>query len=134
MANAVGGATWVSLHHGGGVGIGYSIHAGQVIANLTDKSTLLLWYHYFALVNGNDVPYNVNMSPYAGMVSGDAHNRDLGQELDFIATVPLTARMSILFGYSHFFSGDFYTTATPAVALPHTGDADFFYTQYHVNF
>lgn len=31
MANAVGGATWVSLHHGGGVGIGYSIHAGQVI-------------------------------------------------------------------------------------------------------
>jgi urocanate hydratase len=31
MINAVGGATWVSLHHGGGVGIGYSLHAGQVI-------------------------------------------------------------------------------------------------------
>jgi urocanate hydratase len=31
MINAVGGATWVSLHHGGGVGIGYSMHAGQVI-------------------------------------------------------------------------------------------------------
>jgi urocanate hydratase len=31
MINAVGGATWVSIHHGGGVGIGYSIHAGQVI-------------------------------------------------------------------------------------------------------
>jgi urocanate hydratase len=29
--NAVGGATWVSFHHGGGVGIGYSLHAGQVI-------------------------------------------------------------------------------------------------------
>jgi urocanate hydratase len=29
--NAVGGATWVSLHHGGGVGIGLSIHAGMVI-------------------------------------------------------------------------------------------------------
>ncbi len=29
--NAVGGATWVSLHHGGGVGIGNSIHAGMVI-------------------------------------------------------------------------------------------------------
>jgi urocanate hydratase len=29
--NAVGGATWVSFHHGGGVGIGYSQHAGQVI-------------------------------------------------------------------------------------------------------
>ena len=29
--NAIGGATWVSYHHGGGVGIGYSLHAGQVI-------------------------------------------------------------------------------------------------------
>lgn len=31
MVNAVGGATWVSLHHGGGVGMGYSIHSGMVI-------------------------------------------------------------------------------------------------------
>lgn len=31
MLNAIGGATWVSFHHGGGVGIGYSQHAGQVI-------------------------------------------------------------------------------------------------------
>ncbi|WP_404331956.1 urocanate hydratase [Mesobacillus maritimus] len=31
MINAVGGATWVSLHHGGGVGMGYSIHSGIVI-------------------------------------------------------------------------------------------------------
>ena len=31
MLNAVNGATWVSVHHGGGVGIGYSIHAGMVI-------------------------------------------------------------------------------------------------------
>jgi len=31
MINAIGGATWVSFHHGGGVGIGFSQHAGQVI-------------------------------------------------------------------------------------------------------
>ena len=31
LVNAVSGATWVSFHHGGGVGIGYSQHAGQVI-------------------------------------------------------------------------------------------------------
>jgi urocanate hydratase len=31
LINAVSGATWVSFHHGGGVGIGYSQHAGQVI-------------------------------------------------------------------------------------------------------
>lgn len=31
MANTCGGATWVSFHHGGGVGIGYSQHAGLVL-------------------------------------------------------------------------------------------------------
>ncbi len=41
MLNVASGATWVSLHHGGGVGIGYSIHAGVVIVadgtELADK-------------------------------------------------------------------------------------------------
>ncbi|WP_347548748.1 urocanate hydratase [Pseudalkalibacillus hwajinpoensis] len=31
LINAVGGASWVSFHHGGGVGMGYSLHAGMVI-------------------------------------------------------------------------------------------------------
>ena len=31
LLNAVAGATWVSIHHGGGVGIGYSIHAGMCL-------------------------------------------------------------------------------------------------------
>lgn len=31
LLNTASGATWVSYHHGGGVGIGYSLHAGQVI-------------------------------------------------------------------------------------------------------
>lgn len=31
MSNAAGGATWISFHHGGGVGMGYSQHAGMVI-------------------------------------------------------------------------------------------------------
>ena len=31
LLNAVAGASWVSVHHGGGVGIGYSIHAGMVV-------------------------------------------------------------------------------------------------------
>jgi len=31
MVNIASGATWVSFHHGGGVGMGYSLHAGQVI-------------------------------------------------------------------------------------------------------
>ncbi|MGF7086589.1 urocanate hydratase [Kroppenstedtia sanguinis] len=31
LINAIGGASWVSVHHGGGVGMGYSLHAGMVI-------------------------------------------------------------------------------------------------------
>jgi urocanate hydratase len=39
LLNAVSGASWVSVHHGGGVGIGYSIHAGVVIvADGTDEA------------------------------------------------------------------------------------------------
>src|SRR5687768_17800126 len=37
MLNTASGATWVSIHHGGGVGMGRSIHAGQVtVADGTD--------------------------------------------------------------------------------------------------
>jgi urocanate hydratase len=39
LVNAVNGASWVSFHHGGGVGMGYSMHAGQVIvADGTDEA------------------------------------------------------------------------------------------------
>jgi urocanate hydratase len=39
LVNAVNGASWVSFHHGGGVGIGWSLHAGQVIvADGTDAA------------------------------------------------------------------------------------------------
>jgi urocanate hydratase len=40
LLNTASGASWVSFHHGGGVGIGYSLHAGQVIvADGTDTMT-----------------------------------------------------------------------------------------------
>ncbi len=43
LINTAGGASWVSLHHGGGVGIGYSIHAGMVIvADGTDDAAIRL--------------------------------------------------------------------------------------------
>jgi urocanate hydratase len=39
MLNTASGATWVSLHHGGGVGMGYSLHSGQVVlADGTDDA------------------------------------------------------------------------------------------------
>ena len=38
MVNTASGASWVSFHHGGGVGIGYALHAGQVtVADGTDE-------------------------------------------------------------------------------------------------
>jgi len=43
MANTGGGATWVSFHHGGGVGMGYSQHAGMVVlADGTDRAAACL--------------------------------------------------------------------------------------------
>ena len=43
LLNTSGGATWVSVHHGGGVGIGYSLHAGMVIvADGTDAAAARL--------------------------------------------------------------------------------------------
>ncbi|MEM7657583.1 MAG: urocanate hydratase [Bacteroidota bacterium] len=43
LINTAGGASWVSVHHGGGVGMGYSIHAGQVcVADGTDAAATRL--------------------------------------------------------------------------------------------
>ena len=43
LTNTAGGASWVSLHHGGGVGMGYSIHSGMVIvADGTDEAAARL--------------------------------------------------------------------------------------------
>jgi urocanate hydratase len=43
LLNAVSGATWISVHHGGGVGMGYSIHAGMVVvADGTDDAAARL--------------------------------------------------------------------------------------------
>ncbi|MGA9995181.1 MAG: urocanate hydratase [Pyrinomonadaceae bacterium] len=43
LLNTASGASWVSFHHGGGVGIGYSLHAGQVsVADGTDAASVRL--------------------------------------------------------------------------------------------
>jgi urocanate hydratase len=43
LLNAVAGATWVSVHHGGGVGMGYAIHAGMVVVvDGTDEAAVRL--------------------------------------------------------------------------------------------
>jgi hypothetical protein len=94
-----------------------------------EKLRVLLWYHYFFLENQNDTPYNINMTAFSP--GSPPASRDLGHEIDLTTTYLITPRMDILFGYSHFFAGQYYKL-TPG--LPYRGDADFFYTQYQVNF
>lgn len=94
------------------------------------KLTALMWWHIFFLQDTNDVVYNVNGRPFVTTPGGD---RYLGQELDFLFTYNITPRSDIVFGYSHFFTGDWYRT-NPQARLGYTGDADFFYTQFSVRF
>jgi urocanate hydratase len=72
LLNTAGGATWVSLHHGGGVGMGYSQHAGMVIvADGTDAAAQRL-----ARVLTNDPATGVMRHADAGYDSAIASARE----------------------------------------------------------
>ncbi len=94
----------------------------------SDRVKIFLWHHVFFLQDGDDVPYSVVMTPSVPLPGGSQY---LGQEVDLALEWTVTPRTNLLVGYSHFFSGKFYDT-NPSV--PFSGDADFFYTQYTVNF
>jgi urocanate hydratase len=81
LINTAGGASWVSLHHGGGVGMGYSIHAGMVIlADGTDDAELRL-----SRVLHNDPAMGVIRHADAGydiaLDTARKHNLDLKSRL-----------------------------------------------------
>ena len=97
----------------------------------TDRLRFIVWYHYLSLVNINDVPYNTNMTPFAGLGPGTSGDSSLGHEIDLLVRISPTERLSFLIAYSHFFAGDYYRT-TPGV--PTSADADFFYTQMILEF
>ncbi len=93
------------------------------------KLKLLAWYHYLFLETKTDTPYSVAMTPFnAANLPGSA---DLGHEIDFVASYSLSPRKQLLLGYSHFFSGDYYSATA---GVPFTGDADFWYGQWTFNF
>jgi hypothetical protein len=96
-----------------------------------DKLTFVAWCHFFSLANGNDVPYNINLSPYAGMAAGSSASQSLGTELDLQATYDLNEEMQFRLGYSHFWAGNYYNT-TPGV--PSNLDANFLYSHFQVRF
>ncbi len=89
------------------------------------KLNLLVWYHYLFLETKSDTPYSLLMTPFnPGNTPGSA---ELGHELDLLATYNVTARQQAQLGYSHFFSGKYYST-TPGV--PFAGNAAFYYVQW----
>jgi urocanate hydratase len=80
LINTASGATWVSFHHGGGVGMGYSQHAGQVIvADGTEAAARRL-----ARVLWNDPATGVMRHADAGYEEAIACARERGLKLPFL--------------------------------------------------
>lgn len=80
LVNSVGGASWVSFHHGGGVGMGYSQHAGMVIvADGTPEAEQRL-----RRVLNSDPAMGVVRHADAGYPSATAWAREHGIRLPFI--------------------------------------------------
>ncbi len=80
MLNCASGASWVSIHHGGGVGIGYSIHAGQVIvADGTEEADARL-----ERVLTNDPGTGVARHADAGYAEAAGFARKTGVKIPFM--------------------------------------------------
>jgi urocanate hydratase len=80
LVNTASGATWVSVHHGGGVGIGYSLHAGMVaVADGTDAAARRL-----ARVLTSDPGTGVMRHADAGYPEAIAAARERGVDLPFL--------------------------------------------------
>jgi urocanate hydratase len=78
LVNTAGGASWVSLHHGGGVGMGYSIHAGMVIvADGTDEAAKRL-----GRVLRNDPGMGIIRHADAGYETAKANAEKFGLDLE----------------------------------------------------
>jgi urocanate hydratase len=78
LVNTAGGASWVSLHHGGGVGMGYSIHAGMVIvADGTEEAAKRL-----SRVLRNDPGIGVIRHADAGYELAKQTAKEFGLELE----------------------------------------------------
>lgn len=86
----------------------------------TKKWDFLMWYYYFMAASASDiVPAN------GGTEIQSLSRTHLGDELDLLAKYKIGPRSNVLFGYSHFWRGD-------KILAPK--DADFFYTQWEMNF
>ena len=85
-----------------------------------EKVSLLCWYWHFMSNQDSDIVPSIGGTPLQSTAS-----KDLGDELDLIATYQIDPRSNVLVGWSHFWRGN-------KILAPK--DADFFYTQWELNF
>ncbi|MBI4422663.1 MAG: urocanate hydratase [Elusimicrobia bacterium] len=91
LLNAASGASWVSFHHGGGVGMGYSLHAGQVtVADGTPEMDLRL-----ERVLTNDPGIGVARHVDAGYPAAAKVARDRGVSVPMMPAGQITVRREV---------------------------------------
>jgi hypothetical protein len=99
-------------------------------ATPSKQTEIKLWHHIFWLDSARDGLYNANGARIRFDPTGTSGDY-VGQETDFTWQYNFGPRSNVLFGYSHFWSGDYVrNTTAPGIGL----DVDFFYTQYTVQF
>lgn len=86
----------------------------------TAKTKLLFWYYYFGAAEANTPVPSIGGTP-----AQEIDETEFGNELDCILQYTFGPRSNILFGYSHLWAGD---------KIINGVDADFFYTQWELNF
>jgi hypothetical protein len=89
----------------------------------TAKINLLLWYYHFMANQDTDIVPSLGGTPAQSNAS-----KDWGDELNLVATYSISPRSQIAFSWSHFWAGN---KITPPAGK---SDADFFYTQWTLNF
>ena len=96
----------------------------------SSKLTLVSALHLFQKTTSSDPIYNVAGAPFPGSATPGTTDKDIGTEVDIIATYQATKNLQLQAGYSWFFYGDA-VTQDPAI---NRDDADFFYFMSTLNF
>ncbi|WP_197529165.1 alginate export family protein [Aeoliella mucimassa] len=102
-----------------------NIESPNLLLTMTphEKVSLLFWYYHLMSNTAGDIVPSIGGTP-----TQSTSSKDWGDELDATVQYKFTPRSNILFGYSYFWAGNKITPVAGAT------DADFFYTQWELNF
>lgn len=96
----------------------------------SSKLTLVSALHWFEKAESSDPIYNVAGAPLPNPGAPGTTDKDIGTEVDLIATYQAAKNLQLQTGYSWFFYGD----AVTQDAAINRGDAEFFYFMSTLNF